>query len=446
MHTGRPDRHDRRGGQGVRPVPQGRRARQEHVRPRPAVVDVRPPDRAHHRLPRASGSPRSPTSATPTSPRSRPAGTSARPPRRSPSPTRSSRPRCRRAPTATSPATSRWPTASSPAACSPGCRSSSAPTRSPRPPTSSTSCRKHKALRRHHLPGRGRDRRRRRGARRVVRRRARRHHDLRPGHRAEVRDDRPGRDDRAAAGRRSTSSAAARRPACRPRPSRPTCCRRCSAATARRRCRSSRRSRPATASTPPSRRPGSRVTYRTPVMLLSDGYLANGSEPWRIPEVAELPDHRPELRHRAQPRRRRTARRGVLALPARPGDPGPAVGGPRHARASSTASAASRRATATATSPTTRPTTTSWSAPARPRSTGSPTRCRRSRSTTPPRRRRKVLVLGWGSTYGPIGAGVRRRAQGRLPGRPGPPAPPQPVPEGPRRRAARATTRCWCPR
>jgi 2-oxoglutarate ferredoxin oxidoreductase subunit alpha len=31
------------------------------------------------------------------------------------------------------------------------------------------------------------------------------------------------------------------------------------------------------------------VTYRTPVFLLSDGYLANGSEPWRIPEVAELP-------------------------------------------------------------------------------------------------------------------------------------------------------------
>lgn len=32
------------------------------------------------------------------------------------------------------------------------------------------------------------------------------------------------------------------------------------------------------------------LTYRTPVMLLSDGYLANGSEPWRIPEVDELPD------------------------------------------------------------------------------------------------------------------------------------------------------------
>ncbi|MBT3168200.1 2-oxoglutarate ferredoxin oxidoreductase subunit alpha, partial [Streptomyces sp. Vc74B-19] len=32
------------------------------------------------------------------------------------------------------------------------------------------------------------------------------------------------------------------------------------------------------------------LTYRTPVFLLSDGYLANGSEPWRVPETDELPD------------------------------------------------------------------------------------------------------------------------------------------------------------
>ncbi|MFI5100772.1 MAG: 2-oxoacid:acceptor oxidoreductase subunit alpha [Actinomycetes bacterium] len=31
------------------------------------------------------------------------------------------------------------------------------------------------------------------------------------------------------------------------------------------------------------------VTYRTPVYLLSDGYLANGSEPWRVPAVDGLP-------------------------------------------------------------------------------------------------------------------------------------------------------------
>lgn len=32
------------------------------------------------------------------------------------------------------------------------------------------------------------------------------------------------------------------------------------------------------------------TTYRTPVILLSDGYLGNGSEPWRIPTAAALPD------------------------------------------------------------------------------------------------------------------------------------------------------------
>ncbi len=31
------------------------------------------------------------------------------------------------------------------------------------------------------------------------------------------------------------------------------------------------------------------LTYMTPVMLLSDGYLANGSEPWKLPDVASLP-------------------------------------------------------------------------------------------------------------------------------------------------------------
>ncbi|MEP6851290.1 MAG: 2-oxoacid:acceptor oxidoreductase subunit alpha [bacterium] len=37
------------------------------------------------------------------------------------------------------------------------------------------------------------------------------------------------------------------------------------------------------------------TTYRTPVFLLSDGYLANGSEPWRIPSADALPDLRVEF-------------------------------------------------------------------------------------------------------------------------------------------------------
>ena len=149
------------------------------------------------------------------------------------------------------------------------------------------------------------------------------------------------------------------------------------------------------------------ITYRTPVMLLSDGYLANGSEPWRIPEIDDLPTIDPDFATAANhgtgedgdarssgptcATRRRWPGRG--RSPAPPG--------------SSTASAAWRRATGTATSPTTRPTTTSWSAPARPRWTGSPTRCRRLEVDDPSGQAR-VLVLGWGSTYGPIGAGVRR--------------------------------------
>ena len=46
------------------------------------------------------------------------------------------------------------------------------------------------------------------------------------------------------------------------------------------------------------------LTYRTPVFLLTDGYLANGAEPWRLPHVADLeeipitfatePNHRAE--------------------------------------------------------------------------------------------------------------------------------------------------------
>jgi 2-oxoglutarate/2-oxoacid ferredoxin oxidoreductase subunit alpha len=32
------------------------------------------------------------------------------------------------------------------------------------------------------------------------------------------------------------------------------------------------------------------LKYRTPVFLLSDAYLANGSEPWLLPDISELPD------------------------------------------------------------------------------------------------------------------------------------------------------------
>jgi 2-oxoglutarate ferredoxin oxidoreductase subunit alpha len=37
------------------------------------------------------------------------------------------------------------------------------------------------------------------------------------------------------------------------------------------------------------------LTYRTPVIVLSDGYLANGSEPWRVPVLDELPPIDPRI-------------------------------------------------------------------------------------------------------------------------------------------------------
>ena len=37
------------------------------------------------------------------------------------------------------------------------------------------------------------------------------------------------------------------------------------------------------------------IKYMTPVILLTDGYLANGAEPWQIPSIEELPDLRVEF-------------------------------------------------------------------------------------------------------------------------------------------------------
>lgn len=37
------------------------------------------------------------------------------------------------------------------------------------------------------------------------------------------------------------------------------------------------------------------VKYMTPVMLLTDGYLANGAEPWKIPSMADLPHFKAEF-------------------------------------------------------------------------------------------------------------------------------------------------------
>ena len=92
------------------------------------------------------------------------------------------------------------------------------------------------------------------------------------------------------------------------------------------------------------------LTYRTPVYLLSDAYLANGTEPWLIPEIGDA---------RADPRRvraggRRASSCRTSATPRRWRGRGRSPA----RRASSTASAGSRSRTRPATSRTTRRTTT----------------------------------------------------------------------------------------
>src|SRR4030088_934313 len=42
------------------------------------------------------------------------------------------------------------------------------------------------------------------------------------------------------------------------------------------------------------------VKYMVPVILLSDGYLANGAEPWHVPEVSEIPDFKVEFAKTAE--------------------------------------------------------------------------------------------------------------------------------------------------
>ncbi|HEV7871203.1 MAG TPA: 2-oxoacid:acceptor oxidoreductase subunit alpha [Modestobacter sp.] len=141
------------------------------------------------------------------------------------------------------------------------------------------------------------------------------------------------------------------------------------------------------------------LAYRTPVLLLSDGAIANGSEPWRVPEDDELPDlgvqfatepNGPDgsfLPYLRDPE--------TLARPwAVPGTPGLAhrIGGLEKADGTGNISY-------------------------EPANHEFMVRVRQARIdgiTVPdlevddPTGDADVLVLGWGSTYGPIGAAARR--------------------------------------
>jgi 2-oxoglutarate ferredoxin oxidoreductase subunit alpha len=147
------------------------------------------------------------------------------------------------------------------------------------------------------------------------------------------------------------------------------------------------------------------LKYRTPVYLLSDAYLANGSEPWLIPDVASLPDISTEFASAPtdgeafHPYQRDPE---TLARPwAIPGTPGleHRVGGLEKADVTGNVSYD-------------------------PENHDLMTRLRAQKvagiaadiaelEVDDPSGDASTLVLGWGSTYGPIGAAVRRvRAEG----------------------------------
>jgi 2-oxoglutarate ferredoxin oxidoreductase subunit alpha len=147
------------------------------------------------------------------------------------------------------------------------------------------------------------------------------------------------------------------------------------------------------------------LTYRTPVYLLSDAYLANGSEPWLIPDVSSLAPIEvdfttaPNDGDRFLPYRRDPH---TLARPwAIPGTPGleHRIGGLEKADGTGNVSYD-------------------------PENHDLMTRLRAQKvagiaanipelEVDDPSGTARTLVLGWGSTYGPIGAAVRRvRAAG----------------------------------
>jgi 2-oxoglutarate ferredoxin oxidoreductase subunit alpha len=142
------------------------------------------------------------------------------------------------------------------------------------------------------------------------------------------------------------------------------------------------------------------LKYRTPVYLLSDAYLANGSEPWLIPDVATLPDistefaTKPNVGDEFHPYLRDPA---TLARPwAVPGTPGleHRIGGLEKADGTGSISYD-------------------------PDNHDLMVRLRAQKiagiaadipllDVDDPDGAATTLVLGWGSTYGPIGAAVRR--------------------------------------
>jgi 2-oxoglutarate ferredoxin oxidoreductase subunit alpha len=153
------------------------------------------------------------------------------------------------------------------------------------------------------------------------------------------------------------------------------------------------------------------VTYRTPVLLLSDGYLANGSEPWQVPDVTALPNIDADFQTEPNyvndqgeaefwPYKRDPL---TLARPwALPGTAGleHRIGGIEKADGTGNISYD--------------PTNHDLMVRTRQAKVDAIAHSIPATDLDDPDGRARVLVLGWGSTYGPIGAAVRRlRSAGR---------------------------------
>jgi 2-oxoglutarate/2-oxoacid ferredoxin oxidoreductase subunit alpha len=142
------------------------------------------------------------------------------------------------------------------------------------------------------------------------------------------------------------------------------------------------------------------VKYMTPVILLTDGYLANASEPWLLPRVADLPDFKVEFRTDPQGFFPYLRDEDTLARPwVRPGTPGleHRIGGLEKDYVTGNISYA--------------PNNHEQMVRVRYRKMAKITQ------EIPPTKidgpeRGKLLVIGWGSTYGSIAAGVKE-FQGR---------------------------------
>ena len=184
-------------------------------------------------------------------------------------------------------------------------------------------------------------------------------------------------------------------------------------------------------------------SYMTPVFLLSDGYIANGAEPWRIPDARRAADdRRPTFATESE---RPDDGERLPAVQARRRDAGAAVGDPRHAgpgaphRRHREAGRDRQRQLRR------RPTTSTWSAPRAEKvaniADDIPS-CER-------RRRRDGRPAGHR-----LGRHVRRDRHGRPAScsrrghkrRPRPPALPEPAARRTSARCSSASRRCWCPR